>query len=162
MSELSEESHGKLDVKRKSRGIAYKLKMFWACEILELAMSPATVRLEPDRLASSEKRNRTTTVRLNRTTTVRCEPDYHSPPNTTEETKDTGEGTEGSNLGVCTRGFPLQLRHGNEGHMTKRSGLVQPARRPSLLEDRSRFAPSTRDRIFRRRAMFSASISSVR
>ena len=71
MSELSEESHGKLDVKRKSRGIAYKLKMFWACEILELAMSPATVRLEPDRLASSEKRNRTTTVRLNRTTTVR-------------------------------------------------------------------------------------------
>ena len=64
MSELSEESHGKLDVKRKSRGIAYKLKMFWACEILELAMSPATVRLEPDRLASSEKRNRTTTVRL--------------------------------------------------------------------------------------------------
>ncbi len=107
VSELSEESHGKLDVKRKSRGIAYKLKMFWACEILELAMSPATVRIEPDRLASSEKRNRTTTVRQDRTTAVRCEPDYHSPPNTTEETKDTGEGTEGSNLGVYTREAPL-------------------------------------------------------
>ncbi|CAN7517667.1 helix-turn-helix domain-containing protein [Mesorhizobium caraganae] len=107
VSELSEESNGKLDVKRKSRGIAYKLKLFWAYEILEAAMSPGRVRAEPDRLASSEKRNRTTTVRQNRTTTVRCEQDYHSPPNTTVETKDTREGAERTTLGVYTREAPL-------------------------------------------------------
>ncbi|MBB6407647.1 helix-turn-helix domain-containing protein [Mesorhizobium sangaii] len=107
VSELSEESAGKLDVKRKGRGVAYKLKLFWAYEILELSM--ATQRAEPARLASSDKTgnrtttdrspskpNRTTADRQKRTTTDRSQPDYHRPPNTTGETKDTERGSEGT------------------------------------------------------------------
>lgn len=107
VAELYDESKGKLDVKRKARGIAYKLKMFWAYEILELAMSPSTLRAEPARLASSDKKgkrtntdrfddqpNRTTADRQKRTTTDRCKADCHRPPNTTRETKDTEEGSE--------------------------------------------------------------------
>lgn len=105
VSELSEESAGKLDVKRKSRGAAYKLKLFWACEILELSM--ATQRPEPARLASSDKTgkrtdldrfegqpNRTNLDRQKRTDLDRSQPDQLSPPNTTEETKDTERGPE--------------------------------------------------------------------
>ncbi|WP_202360157.1 helix-turn-helix domain-containing protein [Mesorhizobium sp. 131-3-5] len=100
VSDLSEESAGKLDVKRKGRGVAYKLKLFWACEILELSM--ATQRAEPARLASSDKKgkrtdldrfegqpNRTDLDRQNRTDLDRSQADQLSPPNTTEETKDT-------------------------------------------------------------------------
>ncbi|TGR13067.1 hypothetical protein EN833_07790 [Mesorhizobium sp. M4B.F.Ca.ET.190.01.1.1] len=114
VSELSEESQGKLDVKRKSRGAAYKLMLFWAYEILEFSL--ASVRAEPSRLASSDKtgnrtttdRNgsrskRTTTDRQKRTTTDRFIPDYDRPPNTTEETKETEKSAEGKDLGVYTR-----------------------------------------------------------
>lgn len=62
VSELSEESRGKLAIKRRGRGVAYKLKLFWAQEILEAALSPATVRAEPVRLASSAKRGRAQTL----------------------------------------------------------------------------------------------------
>lgn len=105
VSELSEESSGRLDVKRKSRGVAYKLKLFWACEILELSM--ATKRTEPARLASSDKKgkrtntdrfegqpNRTNTDRQKRTNTDRSQPDCDRPPNTLAETKDTEERPE--------------------------------------------------------------------
>ncbi|RWL87722.1 MAG: hypothetical protein EOR67_16115 [Mesorhizobium sp.] len=113
VSELSEESQIILDVKRKGRGGAYKLMLFWAFEVLELSMSPATVRAEPSRLASSDKSgnrtttdrnsppsNRTMTDRQNRTTADRFEPDYDSPANTTGETKDTENSDEGSKLGA--------------------------------------------------------------
>lgn len=107
VSELSEESAGKLDVKRKSRGVAYKLKLFWACEILEFSM--ATQRTEPARLASSDKKgkrtdldrfdgqsNRTNLDRQKRTDLDRSQADQLRPPNTLAETKDTQDGSEGT------------------------------------------------------------------
>lgn len=118
VSDLSEESAGKLDVKRKGRGVAYKLKLFWACEILELSM--ATQRTEPMRLASSDKKgnrteldrsepqpNRTDLDRQNRTDLDRSQADQLSPPNTTWETKDTEDLRERTGLGVYPREAPV-------------------------------------------------------
>ncbi|TGS89478.1 hypothetical protein EN817_03820 [Mesorhizobium sp. M3A.F.Ca.ET.174.01.1.1] len=114
VSELSEESQGRLAVKRKGRGVAYKLKMFWAYEVLELSFSSAGVRAEPTQLAASDKKrttivrnsddlNRTTIDRQKRTTIVRSQADYVSPANTTVDTKDTEEGSEGKVTLASTR-----------------------------------------------------------
>ncbi|MDG4896619.1 hypothetical protein P9272_23920 [Mesorhizobium sp. WSM4976] len=111
VSELSEESAGKLEVKRKGRGTAYKLKLFWAYEILELSMS--TKRAEPARLAASDKKgkrtdldrsapepNRTDLDRQDRTDLDRSQADQLSPPNTSWEVQDTENSDEGSKLGA--------------------------------------------------------------
>ena len=64
VSELSEESAGRLGLKRKSRGVAYKLKLFWACEILELSMATQQAGARLDWHPATKKGKRTNTDEL--------------------------------------------------------------------------------------------------
>lgn len=75
ISQLDEESREK--VTRHKRGVAYRLNMYWAFEVLEASTKPLPA--EPMQLKKAHI-DRTTAVLSDRTTAVRHTQDYGSPP----------------------------------------------------------------------------------
>jgi hypothetical protein len=105
LSELSDETRDELAIKRRGRGKAYRLKSFWAYEILEASRSPVTKRSQPEKLRAGKAAKRTKAVLSERTTTDRFRADYNSPAYTSVDTGRTLKpSTEGNNqLGVYAR-----------------------------------------------------------
>ncbi|MFC3725935.1 hypothetical protein [Neoaquamicrobium sediminum] len=101
ISELSEMTMDAISVKRKGRGRAYKLKLFWAYEILEASRKAVYRRPVPEHLVEGKERkktgaNRSTIDRQIRSTIDRFKPVYDRPTNTTVDTNDTNGGFEGN------------------------------------------------------------------